>query len=70
MLTIKGKYDGKNIRLDHDVPVTREVSVLVSFPEWPVGQDNSEFLLNGPTLSQEELDDIDSFIQEFRRWKV
>lgn len=33
MKSVKGKYDGKKVLLDEEVPVTREVPVVVTFPD-------------------------------------
>lgn len=77
MLTVKGKCDGKVVRLDHEVPVKGEVEVLVEFPDARIGQhqekprrqDLVDFLLNGPTFSEEEIASIEAGIKEFRRWR-
>lgn len=74
MTVVKGKCDGKIVRLEHAVPVTSEVDVLVSFPEdaqreAPKG-DLVQFLLNAPKFSEEEIASIEAGIEEFRRWRT
>ncbi len=44
--------------------------MIVTFLAMPSDTGFRDFLLTGPTLSKEELDDLESFINGFRRWKV
>jgi hypothetical protein len=78
MLRVKGKCDGKVVRLERQVPVEGEVPVMVEFqeaqaeanPEEPKRMDLVDFLLSGPTFSEEELASIEAGIEEFRRWRA
>ncbi len=77
VLTIKGKCDGKLVRLERPVPVKGEVDVLVEFPDgdWdrrePASQrmDLVDFLLSGPTFSEEEVASIEAGREGLRRWR-
>jgi hypothetical protein len=77
MLTVKGKCDGKLVRLERPVPVKGEVDVLVEFPEGDLDQsrpasqrmDLVDFLLSGPTFSEEEMASIEAGREELRRWR-
>lgn len=77
MLRVKGKCDGRVVRLEHQVPVKGEVQVLVEFPDTRVGRDSEatprqdlvDFLLSGPTFSEKELASIEAGIEEFSRWR-
>ena len=77
MLTVKGKSDGRVVRLEREVPVQGEVEVLVEFPDGqPHGEgvesardDLVDFLLNGPTLSEDEIASIEEGMKELRQWR-
>ena len=76
-MTVKGKCDGKVVRLERQVPVEGEVDVLVEFPEGRIDRtqpsesrsDLVDFLLRGPTFSEEELASIEAGREELRRWR-
>ena len=70
MLVVKGKFDGKRLRLDKPVRIDHEVPVIVTFPDVPAEGDFRDFLLAGPTIPQEGLDTLLEFIEGFRRWKT
>ena len=75
MLTVKGKYDGKNLQLEEEVHVDHEMPVIVNFPELPPPEkpkedDFREFLLNGPVWTDEQIADVEAFIERFRQWKI
>jgi len=77
MMTVKGKCDGKVVRLEREVPVEGEVDVLVKFMEHPTPgkrrkpakKNLVEFLLSGPTFTEEEIASIEEGRREFRRWR-
>jgi hypothetical protein len=77
MMTVKGKCDGKVVRLEREVPVDGEVSVLVQFSAPRPSKKRKraakmglvDFLLSGPTFTEEEIASIEEGRKEFRRWK-
>ena len=77
MLVVKGKCDGKVVRLEREVPVDGEVDVLVEFPESRAGRKRKkapkqsfvDFLLSGPTFTEEEIASIEEGRKAFRRWR-
>jgi len=70
MRTVKGRYDGKAVSLDEDIPVDHEVAVLVTFLDAPESSSIRELLLSGPVWDDDEIAEIEHFIEEFRRWRA
>jgi hypothetical protein len=75
MLVVRGSYDGRELRLEKQVHLDREVPVVVTFleplPDQPPATNSyREFLLSGPALSSSEIEPFLTFIEGFRKWKV
>jgi len=70
MKTVTGVYDGKSIHLDKEVHVDHEMPVLVTFLELPPDEDFREFLLSGPTWTEDEIRSFEEGEEMFRRWKL